>query len=763
MLYPENHPYNWQVIGSMEDLTNATLKDVHGFHQKWYRPNNATLVVAGDFDKVQTKGWIEKYFGKIESGGKIEDMTPMPVTLEETKRSFHEDNFAKSPEINMVFPTVHQYSDDAYAFSLMGQLFSSGKKAPLYKVIVEEKKLAPSASGYNRSQEVTGTFQIRIRTFPGKNLTDLEKAIFEAFEKFETEKFTEQDLDRIKAGVETGFYNGISSILGKSFQLARYNEYAGSPGYLTEDLQKILAVTSEDIWRVYNKYIKDQHYVLTSFVPIGQVELVAENSERFPIAEESVSQHVEITEAKGEDIIMGDIPSDFDRSNEPQKDTDPLLTIPDVWNGELENGIKVFGIEHHELPLIRFSITFDGGMLLDDPNKIGVANLITDIMMEGTTNKTPIELEEAIDELGASINMYTGKESITISANCLSSKFNDVLALVEEILSEPRWDEKEFARIKDETIETIKRRKANPTSIASSVFTKLVYGKSHLLSNSTFGTVESVNSINIDDLKKYYEENFSSNITKIVVVGDVTEKSALNVFSSLKKIAAKDVTLPDLPTPSTLETSKIYFVDFPKAKQSQIYIGCLGMKFTDPDYYRTTVMNYKLGGSFNGVLNLILREEKGYTYGARSRFSGTNYPGRFAASSSVRSTATFESVLIFKDEITKYQQGISPEDLQFTKDALIKSNALRFETLGALMGMVNQIATYGMPEDFIKEQESIVRNMTLEEHKKIASQYLDPNKMIYLIVGDAATQMYQLRNLGFGAPILIDKEGNVID
>jgi len=763
LLYPEDHPYNWQVIGEMEDLTNATLKDVHEFHQKWYRPNNATLVVAGDFDKVKTKEWIEKYFGEIESGDQIEDLAPMPITLDQTKRAFHEDNFAKSPELNIVIPTVQQYTDDAYALDLMGQLFSYGKKAPLYKVIVEEKKLAPSASGYNSSQEIAGVFRIRIRTFPGKNLTDVEHAVFEAFEKFETEKFTEKDLARIKAGFETGFYNGISSILGKSFQLANYNEYAGSPGFLTEDLNKYLAVTSEDIWRVYNQYIKDKQYVITSFVPKGQAELVAENSERYPIVEESASQQVEITEAKGEDIKLDDISSSFDRSVEPSKGLDPLLSIPEVWKSELANGIKVFGIEHDELPLIQFSITLQGGMLLDDPGKIGVANLITDVMMEGTANKTPIELEEAIDELGAYINMYTSKESIVISANCLSTKVNEVFALIDEIIFEPRWDEKEFERIKSETIETIKRNLANPPSVASNVFTKLVYGKDHLLSNSTYGTEESVNSISMGDLKKFYKDNFSPSTAHIVIVGDISESNALNVFKTLEKWEAKEVKFPEIPTPTVSDKTKIYFVDFPKAKQSQVYAGCLGMKFTDPDYYKAYVMNYKLGGSFNGFLNLILREEKGFTYGARSGFSGSKYPGRFTASSSVRSTATFESVMIVKDLLTKYQQGISEEDMQFTKDALIKSNARRFETLGALLGMVNQIANYDLPDDFIKEQETIIRNMTIDEHKQLAQKYISPDKMIYLVVGDAASQMHQLRNLGLGAPILIDKDGNVIN
>ena len=757
LLYPEGHPYNWQVIGSVKDLQEATLKDVRNFYKKWYGPNNATLVVAGNYDKVQVKQWIEKYFGEIKPSEPVTDPKVQLAILEETKRVYHEDNFARSPELNMVFPTVQQFHDDSYALSLLGELLTDGKKAPFYKVIVEEKKLAPSVLGYQGSNEIAGTFNFRIRAFPNKNLTELEKAIAESFKKFEEEGFTDEDLARIKAGTETNFYGGISSILGKSFQLAIYNEYAGSPGFVTQDLQKSLDVTKEDIWRVYNQYLKDQPYVLTSFVPKGKTDLIAENSELFQIPEDPPRQPAK---TMAEEIKIEKIPSSFDRTIEPQKGPDPLLNLPTIWQDELANGLRLYGIEHTELPLIQFSVTLEGGMLLDDINKVGVANLVTDIMMEGTKNKTPIELEEAIDGLGARIQMYTGTESIVIRANCLKSKFDETFDLVKEILLEPRWDEKEFERVKKETIENINRRSARPSTIASQVFTKLNYGIEHILANSTLGTKESVESITIDDLKNYYEQNFSPSIAYAAIVGDISQQKAVATYKEFEQTwQAKDVQFPEYTAPPAREKAAVYFIDFPNAKQSEIRIGNLSLAYTDEDFYPATVMNYKLGGSFSGKLNLILREEKGYTYGARSSFSGSQYPGPFVASAGVQSDATLESVQIFRDEIKKYRDGISDEDLGFTKNALIKSNALRFETLGALMGMLNNIARYNLPFDYIKNQEDIVQNMTIEKHKELAGKYLEPEKMIYLVVGDAATQLKPLQKLGFGKPILIDKEG----
>ncbi|MGH7599224.1 MAG: M16 family metallopeptidase [bacterium] len=766
LIYPERHPYNWQVIGSLEDLANATVEDVTKFFKKWYGPNNATLVIAGDYDPAQTKKWVEKYFGELKSPASVPDPKLMPATLDKTKRAFHEDNFARSPELSMVFPTVQRFSKDAYALSLLADLFADGKRAPLYKVIVEEKKLAPAVSAFQNSLEMAGTFVVRVRAFPDKSLTEVEKAVAEAMAKFEKDGFTDKDLARTKARTETNFYNGIASILNKALQLATYNEFAGSPDFITQDIQNSLGVTKEDIWRVYNQYLKNKHYVVTSFVPKGKADLVAENSERFPVVEESIAKAGtgKTAETGAKSAPREKLPSNFDRNIDPPPGPIPVMTLPKIWTHTLKNGLRIYGIQHDELPLVQFALTLNGGHYLDDPNKAGVANLIADVMMEGTKNKTPVGLEEAIDELGASINMFASDEDIVIQANTLAPKIGGVYALFEEILLQPRWDEKEFARLKQENIETINRRNADPAFVAENIHRKLIYGASHILSSSTLGTPASVEKIALTDLQGFYERNFSPSVSHIAVVGNVTKEQAIQLFAPLEqKWAAKKVNFADYPAPPPIEKAHLYFVDVPGAKQSQIRVGYLALPYTHPDYYAATVMNYKLGGSFNGILNLILREQKGYTYGARSNFIGTQYPGPFVASAGVRSNATLESIQIFKDEIAKYREGLADADLAFTKSALSQSNALRFETLGALRGMLDQIATHNLSFDYIKQQEKIILDMTKDRHKALAQQYLDPNKMIYLVVGDAATQLEGLKQLGLGDPILLDKDGNPVN
>ena len=350
-----------------------------------------------------------------------------------------------------------------------------------------------------------------------------------------------------------------------------------------------------------------------------------------------------------------------------------------------------------------------------------------------------------------------------VEVTTLKRNFDATLALVEEILFEPRWDETEFDRIKRETAESIKRRTAVPSAIASNVYNKLIYGD-HILANSTSGTVESVESIELDDLKNYYTTNFSADLVSMSIVGDLNRNVAVRAFEGLvDRWNVKDVTFTEYEMPVPDKNAKVYFVDVPNAKQSEIRIGYLGLARTDPDYFPATVMNMKLGGNFSGDVNLVLREEKGYTYGARTGFSGSKFPGKFTASSGVRSNTTEESVNIFKNLMTAYREPIAEEDLDFTKNVLLKSNARRFETLGALRGMISSIATYGFPFDYIKDQEEIVRDMTVESHNELARKLIRPNEMIYLVVGDAATQLDGLKSLGFGDPILLDADGNLME
>lgn len=755
-IYPKDHPYSWDVIGEMQDLQNATVDDVKAFHRKFYSPNNATLVIAGDINKEEVKALVEKYFGEIPAGDPVEKRSPVPSAVSSTIKLYHEDNFAKAPRLTMVFPAVEQFSKDSYALDYLGQLLSNGKKTPLYKVLVKDKKLTSSVNAYNQSLELAGTFEISVTANPGVNLTEVEKAIFEGFEMFEREGFTEEDLTALKARNETGFYGRFSSILSKSFTLGQYQMFKDDPAFYAADFEAEQAVTSDDIKSAYQRYIKGKNFVMTSFVPKGEANLIAEGSVNAGIVEEDVTKAAEVKTTSVTEETIVKTPTKLDRSVQPAVGPDPEVTIPSVWTGSMSNGMKLYGIRQSELPLIQYSIIISGGHLLDAIDKTGVASMTASLMNEGTKNKTPEELEDAIRLLGASISFSGGSENITIRVSTLARNFEKTISLVEEMLFEPRWDSVQFNLAKSRVINNLKRNKANPSYLASNELNKLIFGENNILAVETVGTEESVSSITIDDLRDFYNKNFSSSLAKFIVAGDIDQQRVVAALSGINsRWQAKEVTLPNVMVGEAPSKSQIYFVDVPGAKQSVIYIGCPSISRTDPEYYPATVTNYKLGGSFNGIFNLILREEKGFTYGARSYFDGAKNYGTFVASSMVRTNSTLESLTIFKTEMEKYRESIPQEYIDFTKSALLKSNARNFETLGNLLNMLNNIALYDLPTDYIKQEEAFVKGLTVETQLELAKKYIDPSRMYYVVAGDAATQLKELEKAGLGKPILL--------
>ena len=757
-LYPKGHPYSWTVIGEMEDLTNATVDDVKAFHRKFYSPGNAFLVISGDINLKEVKTMVDKYFGELPAGEKIEKRKPMPATLSTTTRLYHEDNFAKAPQFSMVFPTAERYSKDAYALGFLGELLSNSKKAPLYNILVKEKKLTSRVMAMNRSQELAGSFNIMVTANPGVNLTEVEKAVFEGFDRFEKEGFSAEDVERIKAERETRFYNQFSSVQGKAFTLAEYIMFTGDPEFYKKDLANEKAVTVADIKAVFNKYIKGKNFVETSFVPKGQKNLIVNGSVSAGIVEEDVTKAAEVKAAGAAEDKIEKTPTKIDRTKMPPVGPDPEVTIPKPWKGAPSNGIKMWGLRQNELPLIEYSLVLSGGHTLDKVSKAGVANLVATMLNEGTKNKTPEQLEDAIGMLGASIRVSGSEEEISIDVSSLSKNFEKTLALVEEILLEPRWDNEQFALAKSRIINGLKRNAASPDYLSANTLNKLIFGE-NILAVDVTGTEETVKTITMDDLKEFYTNYFTPSLARFLIVGDIDQARVEKALAGLNgKWKPKNVVLPEIKVPAAPARSAIYFVDVPGAKQSVISIGCPALPRTNPDFFPATVANYKLGGSFNGLFNLILREEKGFTYGARSSFSGALNYGSFRASSRVRTNSTVESVNIFKTEMEKYRQNIPQEYVDFTRSALMKGNALRFETIQGLMGMLNTMSSYNLPENYIKLEEAFVKDLTPAKVLSLANKYIDPSKMYYVVVGDAKTQLEPLGTIGLGKPILVNSQ-----
>ena len=758
-LYPADHPYSWQVIGSLDDLQNANVDDVKEFFRLWYVPNNVTLVLAGDFDPVQARKWVEKYFSEIKRGVPIKPMAKRPGVIKQTVKLAHEDNFAKLPELNMAWPTVEELHPDAYALEVLAEYLSETKRAPFYKQLVEDSKLTSKVSINNYTSELAGQFMLRVRAFEGKSLDDVAAAINKTFAAFEKDGIPEKDLNRIKAGLETRFYNSVSSVLGKSAMLAEYNYLTGNPGYVSQSVKKTLAVTTADVRRMYDTYIKGKPYVATGFVPKGKLALALTGSAKAEVVEEKVVQGSEDAVDPSANAAYTKTPSKFDRSKEPEYGTALNVKVPQVWDTTLANGMRVHGIQNSEVPLVQFDIAIDGGLLLDKLDKVGVANLMARMMTQGTATKTAQELEEAILQLGATINVEARTEDVRISVTTLARNYEPTLALVQEILLQPRWDEKEFALIKQSVLSQIRQQEADPNAIANTNYNKLIYGKDNIRSRNILGTAETVNAITIEDLKQYYSTNLSPSTARMHLIGALPKAAVDRSLGALSgQWKARQVTLPAATAAGTPAPAKVYFVDVPDAKQSVLQLGYRALAVTDTDFYPASVANYILGGGgFASRLTQQLREGKGYTYGINSSFSGSKSAGPFTIGSGVRTNVTLESAQLVKQILQEYAPTYSAADLETTKNFLIKSNARAFETAGAKLGMLDNMSKYGWRADYIKEREQIVKSMTLPQVQGLSQKYLDPSKMVWLVVGDAKTQLPRMKELGFGEPVLIAK------
>ena len=762
-LYPADHPYNWQVIGSLEDLDAASLKDTQDFYARWYVPNNVTITITGDFDVEQAKTYVEKYFGEIPRGEDIKAYGPRPGKLEADVKLMHEDNFATVPRLTHVWPTVEQYHPDSYALEILGSYLTQGKTAPFNEVLVDEEKLSPGLGAFSNTSEIAGEFYLIAPSNAGTDLDELMPAIDTAFARFEENGIPQKDLDRIKAGIEVDFYGNFNSALNKAIALSEYNLFTGDPGAYKKDLAGYNAVTPADVMRVYETYIKDKPAIITSFVPKDKPTLGIEGSAVADVVEEKIVEGegaaVEFDPAAR--VIEEPTSSVFDRTIEPEFGEGYDLPSPEVWQTKFENGLSVFGLQSDEIPVINFSLRFDAGRNHWRANKIAVPGMTADMLSKGTASKTTAELEEAIGALGSTISVSAGDTGTFISGTTLSRNFNPTMALVKEMLFEPRWDEEEFQTLKNQVIQSIKGAKGNPNAIARRELAELRYPEGtplHATGLTGYGALGPVELTYLEDLQAFHKFQYKLFGASLRIAGDYEQDDVLAAFDIIdpnkSKFIVKDkegniVTSPISKTPLTPVTdSKIYFYDVPGAKQSILRLSRPALSATDTDYPLAEALNFPLGGIYTSKLNTQLRVEKGYTYGIRSGFNGGKENGTFAVSSSVRSNVTKESLELIRNILASHGPETTEEDLTLLKDALLRGQALKTETLNDKLSMLGEIDAYGYAPDYRAQNAKAINAMTLEDFKRIAAEHIRPDAMQYLVIGDAETQLEAVESLG---------------
>lgn len=748
-LYPYGHPYSWLTIGYVEDLNRVVVQDLKNFFLRWYGPNNATLTIGGDVKPAEVVKLVEKYFGVIPSGPEVTRVVVAPAILKDDRYASYTDNYAKLPMLTITFPTVPLYDKDMGALACLSQVLGQGRNSVLYQQMVK-KQLALQASASSQLSELAGEFSFRFIPSPGKTLGKMDSLFRQSMDSFEARGVTDDDIAKFKGGMEAQLINGLQSVSGKVSQLAAFQTFSGNPNKIADMIKMYDAVTKEDVMRVYNQYIKGRRAVFVSVLPKGQEKLIAA-ADNYKID----SSHYVAPDYGYNGLKYVKATDRFNRALIPGNGPNPVVKVPKFWRKDMPNGVKMIGTETNEIPTVTITITIPGGHLLQakDTSKIGLASFFGTMMNEDTKNFTAEQLAVELQKLGSSVNVSSELDGITFSVQCLKKNLNKTMAIVEERMLHPKFTDASFSRIQRQRLEGFKQTKADPAAVANLVFAKINYGPNSILGMSESGTEYTVKNLKLQDIENYYQSNMGSKGAKVVVVGDVKQEEVLPALAFLNKLPNKKVELPKVSgDASTIDKTKVYMVDIPKAAQSQFRVGyATGLKYdATGDYYRSTLMNYPLGGDFNSRLNLNLREDKGWTYGASSRFTADEYSGDFTFSSGIRADATDSALAEVMKEIEDYRtNGVSEVELKFMKNSLGQRDARSYETGFQKAAFIGRILNYNLPANYVEQQNKILANLTKAEVDAIAKRTLNPAKMNILLVGDKAKIYDGVKKLGY--------------
>jgi zinc protease len=759
-MYPYGHPYSWPVIGYLEDLNRSNVNDLKNFFLRWYGPNNATLTVGGDVNPAQVVKLVEKYFGSIPSSPKVEPVTVQPVKLETTRYGSYVDNYARLPRLEIAFPTVPDYHKDMPALECLAQVLGQGRNSLLYQNLVK-KQYALQAAAFSSLSELAGDFEFDILPQSGHSLKEMEQLFRATLDSFEKRGVTEEDVAKFKGGYESQLMNALQSVQGKVSRLAAFQTFTGNPNKIADLLKMYSSLTKEDVMNAYNTYIKGKNAVVISV--LTKTESIAAAADNFRIDSSHYTPpdygYASLKYKKGND--------NFDRTKQPVVAAVPSIKVPNYWRKDLSNGAKVIGAQNTEIPTVTFQLTIPGGQLAsaNDLSKAGLASFFVKMLNEDTKNYTAEQMAIELQKLGSSISIGVGVDGITYNVQSLKKNFDKTLALLQEKMFNPKFEQPAFDRIKSQTLQAFKLQKSQPAAIATAVFSKVNYGANNVLGISPDGTEETVKNITLDDVRNYYNTYMTSQDAKVVVVGDITRDEALPKLTFLDKLPKKKVTLPQVAAAPAVDKTKVYLVDIPKGAQTEFRVGyATGLKYdATGDFYKASLMNYPLGTGFTSRLNQMLRETKGWTYGAGSRYSGDSYGGTFLFSSGIRADVTDSALAEVMKEFNDYvQNGPTETELKFMQAAVAQSDALNYETTFQKANFIRRILEYNLPADFVQQQSKILKGMTQQQMKAIAAKYLQPNKINILLVGDKARILPGIQKLGYDI-VELDVDGNKVE
>ena len=729
--YPSGHPYSWSTIGSMEDLNAASLNDVKEWFQTYYGPSNAVLVVSGDVDPKTVREKVEKYFGEIPPGPPLTRPRAWIAPMSGSHRAVTQDRVPQE-RIDKVWNIPEFGNEDSDDLDLVSDVLGSGKTSRLYKRLVYDDQIATSVGAFVNPREIGGQFELTAMARPGVELTQVEKAVDEELHRFLKDGPTPQEVERVRTQYLANFIRGVDRIGGfggKSDVLAQSEVYLRDPaGYRTK-LARVRAATPEKLQTAAKRWLSDGEYTL-EIHPYGDPKATTQAA---------------------------------DRSKLPPAGQAPEPRLPRLERAALSNGLKIILAERHEIPLVSFSLMVDSGYAADQFASPGTARLLGSLLDGGTKRRSSLDLNEELAQLGARVNVVSSVDYLTVRLSAMKAKLDGSLDLYADIVLNPVFPEADFKRQQQLQLSSIQRERATPAQMGLRVLPGLIYGKGHAYSEpfTGSGTPESVTKLTRDDLVKFHDTWFKPNHSTLVIVGDTSlaemRPKLEKLFagwkpSDIPKKNVADVALPLKPV--------VYLVDRPGSEQSLILAGNVAPHKTASTEIPIETMNNILGGDFGARINMNLREDKHWAYGAQTVLMDARGQRPFLVYAPVQTDKTKESMA----ELSKELRGIL-KDRPATAEELARvktTETLRLpgsqETIGQVSASIEDLVRYDLPDNYHETYASKVRELTLADIGKAAAEVVHPNNLVWVVVGDRTKVEAGVRELGLGEVQIINPE-----
>ena len=750
--FPPDHPYSWPTIGSMVDLDAASRDDIADFFRRYYNPANASLCIAGDFQPETAKRLVEKYFGPIPASPKIEKMKPQIPTLEKAVRLRMTDRVSL-PRVYMVWHTTEMFAPDDAALDVLADVLGGGKPSRLFKSLVRDKQIAQDASAYQDSEELAGMFFVVATARPGHTLAELEAAILAEIRKLQDEPPTAEEVAQAVSRREAHMVHALASVSefgGRADRLNMYNVYTGDPGYMSKDFERYLKVEPAAVQEVAKKYLHDK--LVTLSVTPGKSQKI-EPDPRATAEKARVEMAKKISRERLP--AAAPIAEDADRTTLPKAAAEVQFHLPPIHRRQLANGMKLLVVENHKLPLVHVHVLLPSGRASDPPQKLGLASLMAAVWDEGTKTRSSEQIADALAGMGANLSLSADWDHCVARLDTLKRHLPRALDVANDVLQNPAFPADELKREQAQALGRLMQVRDEPNALANIAVLGTLYGQSHPYGRPPYGTPASLRSIGCDDLKAFYAGHIRPEQATAIVVGDVT---ADEIAAALDKTlgawkSSGDAVATAYPAPPAAKPTRIILVDKPGAAQSVISVCQLGTFRTAPDYFPLVVMNSVLGGQFSSRLNMNLREDKGYTYGARTSFDWrVHQPGTYVASASVQTAVTAPALVEFLKEFEGIAgtKPVAAEELEFNRTYLTRGYPSGFETSGGVAGQLETLVSFSLSDDYFNTVVPKINAVTAADVRRAAEAHLHLDRLAIVVVGDRAKIQAALAKLPAG-------------